>query len=87
MPVMHPRFASAHLRRSETISMAADGGLESLIAGFYSGAVQGLFQRFAGEHAEGVRDTCLLLRLADAARDLVIDGLVVGGFAAQQHPG
>jgi hypothetical protein len=61
-----------------------DRGFEALVARLDAGAVERLLQRFAGEHAEGVGDARLLLRLADAARDLVVDGLVVGGFAAEQ---
>ena len=60
------------------------GGLKALVAGLDAGAVQRLLQSFAGEHAEAVGNAGLLLRLADAARHFVVDGLVVGGFAAQQ---
>jgi hypothetical protein len=60
------------------------GGLEALVAGLDAGAVERLLQGFAGEHAKAVGNAGLLLRLADAARHFVVDGLVVGGFAAQQ---
>ena len=60
------------------------GGLKALVAGLDAGAVERLLQRFAGEHAKAVGNAGLLLRLADAARDFVVDGLVVRGFAAQQ---
>ena len=61
-----------------------DGGFEALVAGFEAGAVEGLLEGFAGEDAEGVGDAGLLLGLADAAGDFVVDGLVVGGFAAEE---
>ena len=60
------------------------GGLKSLVSRLDAGAVQRLLQRFAGQHAKAVRNACLLLRLADAARHFVVDRLVVRGFAAQQ---
>ena len=60
------------------------GGLKALVAGLDARAVQRLLQSFAGEHAEAVGNAGLLLRLADAAGHFVVDGLVVGGFAAQQ---
>jgi hypothetical protein len=60
------------------------GGFEAFVAGFEAGAIEGLLQGFAGENAEGVGDAGLLLGLADAAGDLVVDGLVVGGFAAEE---
>src|SRR5271169_1713844 len=59
-------------------------GLKALVSALDAGTVEGLLEGFAGEHAEAVGDAGLLLRLADAARDLVVDGLVVGGFAAQE---
>ena len=61
-----------------------NGGLESLVARLHAGAVQRLFQRLAGQHAEAVRHARLLLRLADAARNLRVDRLVVRRLAAQQ---
>jgi hypothetical protein len=60
------------------------GGFEALVSGFEAGAVEGLFEGLAGEDAEGVGDAGVLLRLADAAGDLVVDGFVVGGFAAEE---
>ena len=64
--------------------MAASGGFKALVAGLDAGAVERLLQGLAGEHAKAVGNAGLLLRLADAARHLVVDGLVVGGLAAQQ---
>ena len=61
-----------------------DGGFEAFVAGFEAGAVEGLLEGFAGEHTEGVGDAGLLLGLADAAGNLVVDGLIVGGFAAEE---
>ena len=61
-----------------------DGGFEAFVAGFEAGAVEGLLEGFAGEDAEGVGDAGLLLGLADAAGDFVVDGFVVGGFAAEE---
>jgi hypothetical protein len=60
------------------------GGFEALVAGFEAGAIEGLLQGFAGKDSEGVGDAGLLLGLADAAGDLVVDGFVVGGFAAEE---
>ncbi len=60
------------------------GGFEAFVAGFEAGSVEGLFEGFAGEDAEGVGDAGLLLGLADSAGDFVVDGLVVGGFAAEE---
>src|SRR6185503_15984406 len=50
----------------------------------YPGAVQCLLQSLAGQNAESVRHAGLLLGLTDAATHLVVDRLVMGGFAAQQ---
>src|SRR5271154_243845 len=61
-----------------------DGGLVALVAGFEAGAVEGLLKRLTGEDAEGMGYAGLLLRLANAAGDLVVDGFVVGGFAAEE---
>src|SRR6266702_4231664 len=61
-----------------------DGGLEAFVSGFEAGAVEGLLEGLAGEDAEGVGGAGLLLGLADAAGDLVVDGLVVGGLAAEE---
>ena len=62
-----------------------DGGFESFVAGLQSGAVQRLLQRFAGQDAEGMRHACLLLGLAKAAGDFVVDGFIVGGLAAVSY--
>src|ERR1700722_19065902 len=59
-------------------------GLKALVPALDSGAVQGLLQSFAGEHAEAVRNAGLLLGLPDSACNLVVDGLVVSSFSAQQ---
>ena len=61
-----------------------DGGFEALVAGFEAGAVEGLLQGFAGEHTERVRNAGVLLGLAYAAGYFIVDGLVVGGFAAEE---
>jgi len=61
-----------------------DGGLEALVASFEAGAVEGLLEGLAGEDTEGVGDAGVLLGLTDAAGDFVVDGLVVGGFAAEE---
>jgi hypothetical protein len=61
-----------------------NGGFEAFIASFEAGAVEGLLESFAGQDAEGVGDAGLLLGLADAASDFGVDGLVVGGFAAEE---
>ncbi len=60
------------------------GSLKSLVARLDAGAIERLLQGLAGEHAKAVRNAGLLLRLADAARHFVVDGLVVRGLAAQQ---
>jgi hypothetical protein len=60
------------------------GGFEAFVSGFEAGSVEGLLEGLAGEDAEGVGDAGLLLGLAYAAGDLVVDGLVVGGFSAQK---
>jgi hypothetical protein len=57
---------------------------ESLIAALQAGAVESLLQGFAGEDAEGVGDAGVLLGLADAASDFVVDGFVVSGFSANE---
>ena len=80
-----PSVATApSLRRRLTISIAAAGRFKSLVAGLDAGAVERLLQRFAGKHAKAVGNAGLLLRLPDAARHFVVDGLVVRRFAAQQ---
>ncbi len=61
-----------------------DGGFEAFVAGFDAGAVEGLLEGLAGEDAEGMGDAGLLLGLADSASYLGVDGLVVGGFAAEE---
>ncbi len=59
-------------------------GFESFIAHLQPGAVDGLLQSVAGEHAEGMRHASLLRRLPDATRDFVDDDVVVSGVSAQQ---
>ena len=61
-----------------------DGGFEAFVSGFEAGAVEGLFEGFAGEDAEGVGDAGLLLGLAYASGYFGVDGLVEGGFAAEE---
>ena len=61
-----------------------DGGFEALVAGFEAGAVKSLLESFAGEDTEGVRDASVLLGLADASGDFVVNGFIVGGFAAEE---
>ena len=68
----------------ETISIARGGGFEAFVTGFEAGTVERLLQCFAGENAEGMGDASLLLRLPDAACDLVVDRFVVGGFTAEE---
>src|SRR2546425_12864917 len=59
-------------------------GLEAFVSHFQPGAVNGLLQRVAGEHTEGVRDAGFLRRLADPARDFICDHIVVCRVAPQQ---
>ena len=58
--------------------------LESLVTHLEPGAVDGLLERIAGKHAEGVRHSRFLRRLADATRYFVHDDVVVRRIAAQQ---
>src|ERR1041385_2255358 len=58
-------------------------GFGALVAALQAGAVDGLLEGVAGEDAVGVGDAGLLRGLADAARDLGGDVLVVRGVAAQ----
>ena len=58
--------------------------LESLVSRLDAGAVERLLKRFACQYAKAVRNTGLLLRLANAARHLVVNGFVMGSLAAQQ---
>ena len=62
----------------------SDGGFEAFVACFEAGAVECLFEGFAGEDTEGVGHTGLLLRLADATGDFVVDGFVVGGLSTEE---
>jgi len=57
---------------------------KSLVSGLDACPVEGLFEVFAGEHAEAVGNSCFLLGLPDAASDFVVDGFVVGCLAAQE---
>jgi len=57
---------------------------KSLVAHLQAGAIDGLFERVAGEDAESMRHASLLRRLPNAARDLVHDDVVMRGIAAQQ---
>ena len=52
---------SASLRRRLTISIAATAASKPLFPGLDTGAIQGLFERFAGQHAKTVRDAGFLL--------------------------
>lgn len=61
-----------------------DGCLEALVSGFEASTVEGLFEGFAGEDAEGVGDAGLLLGLSDTSGDFVVDGFVVGSFSAEE---
>src|ERR1700722_5910840 len=58
--------------------------LKSFVAHFQPCAINRLLQRFASEDSERVRDSSLLSRLADAARNLVHNDVVVRRVAAQQ---
>ena len=66
-----------HLHRGEC-------RFETFVAHLQASAVDGLFQRFAGEDAESVRDTGFLGGLSDAASDFIDDDIVVGGVSAEQ---
>src|SRR5207237_9048622 len=57
---------------------------ESLVAHLQSGAIDGLFERVAGENAESMWHSSLLCRLPNPACDLVHDNVVVSSVAAQQ---
>src|SRR5437879_13741276 len=57
---------------------------KSLVAHLQSGAIDGLFERVAGENAESMWHSSLLCRLPNAACDLVHDNVVVSSVAAQQ---
>src|SRR6266566_2807397 len=57
---------------------------KSLVAHLQAGAIDGLFERVAGEDAESMRHASLLRRLPNAARDLVHDDVVMRGIAAEQ---
>src|SRR5437764_11938203 len=70
-------FEIRHLRRGQ-------GCFKSLVAHLQAGAIDGLFERVAGEDAESMRHASLLRRLPNAARDLVHDDDVMRGIAAQQ---
>ena len=61
-----------------------DGCFEAFVSGFDSSAVEGLFECFAGEDAEGVGNAGLLLGLADASSYFGVDGFVVGSFATEE---
>src|SRR5207245_6604019 len=56
---------------------------ESLVAHLQSGAIDGLFERVAGENAESMWHSSLLCRLPNAACDLVYDNVVVRSVASQ----
>ena len=57
---------------------------EAFVSHLQTGAVDGLFQRFAGEHAESVGHAGLLRGLPDAARDFIDDDIVMRRIAAKQ---
>src|SRR5438552_19102176 len=57
---------------------------KSLVAHLQSGAIDGLFERVAGENAESMWHSSLLCRLPNAACDLVHDNVVVSSVDAQQ---
>ena len=57
---------------------------KSLVAHLQSGAIDGLFERVAGENAESMWHASLLCRLPNPACDLVHDNVVVRSVAAQQ---
>src|SRR5579885_3418673 len=58
---------------------------KTLVAHLQACTVERLFQRLAGKDPKGMRDARFLLGLADASRDFVVNGLIVGGFAAQKN--
>ena len=59
-------------------------GFESLVPHLQSSAVNRLLERVAGKNAEGMRHAGFLCRLANAARDLVDDHIVVPRVSAKQ---
>src|SRR5579871_2856075 len=60
------------------------GRLESLVTALQAGAINGLLQRITGQNAECVRDSRILRRLADAARDFICDHIVMRRVAAKK---
>src|SRR5271170_5258641 len=81
---MDPRSLPGDLAMQRDHFYRCRGRFESLVAGLQASAVESLLQGIAGEDTEGVGDARFLLRLADAAGDLVVDGFVVGRLTAQE---
>ena len=73
----------ASFRTSCAISIAPSPGLVAFVAGFQAGAVDGLFERVAGQDAESHRHAGIELRELNAARGFRCDVIVVGGLATQ----
>lgn len=78
LPTTDDRFLQIrHLNRRECC-------FKSLVAHLQARAVNGLFQRVAGEDAECVGDSRLLRRLADPTCDFVDDDVIMRRISAQQ---
>jgi hypothetical protein len=57
---------------------------QSLVTALQAGTIDRLFERIAGENAEGMRNSGFLSRLADATRDFVGDYVIVQRIAAEK---
>src|SRR5580704_15754393 len=61
-------------------------GFKALVSRFERAAVERMFNRLSDQHAECMRNAGLLMRLADTARDFVVDRFIMRGFGTEKHP-
>src|SRR5882762_5700382 len=77
------RFAGDKLARKLGHLDRGQTGFKPFVAAFESGAIDGLLERVAGEHAENYRKASVHLRELQTASGFGTNVIVMSGFAAQ----
>src|SRR5712671_1488041 len=77
------RFAGDELARKLGHLDGGEASFKTFVAAFESGAIDGLFERVAGEHTENDREASVHLRQLQTACGFGANIIVMSGFAAQ----
>src|SRR6267378_861061 len=77
------RFSGDELARKLGHLDGGEASFKTFVAAFESGAVDGLFERIAGEHTENDGEASVHLRQLQTARGLRANVIVMSGFAPQ----